>query len=1018
MIIEFIKIRKVALTAFAVILLYFNLSTPVYAEDANNQKNVLVINSYNHGLAWTADETDGILTGLKKNIDNLSIFIEYLDWKNNPTENNLRAMVDSYRYKYQNKDIDMIITTDDTALEFALKNRSALFSNAPVVFCGVNRKGVSEITSGFNNFTGVVEEVDPIDTINMALKINPSLKNVYVLFDNSESGISTGNIVIEKIKAMDAHLNTIPLNQLTYDELINSVKSYKDDSIIFATTYYSDANGKIIEFERASRDISTSSTVPVYHLYDFGLNNGAFGGNLISGELQGMNAARLALRIINGENPDYIPVQSPKTTRKVFDYNQLKRFNVSLSKIPKDSEVINKPFSFFNTYRILVLAVLAVFAIMIVFVCILLFYINKIRRMKKNLSDNHEELTQIYEELTASDEELKQQFDEISAVQESLSKSEERFRIAADGSNAVIWDADMSNSEYQFSNRWYELLGYEKNEVDEVHSGWKTIIHPDDQSQADKSRNAHLNGETQFYNCEYRMRTKAGEYLWFNVRGKVLKDINGKNIRFAGSMIDITEKKKYETKLQESYQELEAAYEELTAVQEELILRYDETLVSHKKIKENEERFNYLAYHDVLTELPNKLSLYEDSNVYFSLPQTSKTAVLFIDIDNFKNINDAMGHAFGDQVIIKMSERMVSLINDGCTLYRLSGDEFIVIVQNVKDTSAVGMLASHILAGFKDEFDVMNSVLHISISIGIAFYPEHGNDVGELLKYADMAMYRAKEEGRNKYVVYDQLMNEAFTERINLEKHLHTALERNEFEIYYQPQLDLRSNEITGFEALLRWKSPELGSVSPLKFIKVAEDTHLIIPLGAWVLKNACAFLKKLHNKGYTDLTISVNISILQLLQTDFNDLVIETLKFCEIKPEYLELEVTESILMESFETIGKKLEILRDIGIKIALDDFGKGYSSLSYLKQLPISTLKIDKSFIDCVCSSDESDTLTEQIIKIGTSMGMIVIAEGVENQEQLEYLINHECHKIQGYLFSRPIPEFEVEKLLKMR
>jgi len=261
-------------------------------------------------------------------------------------------------------------------------------------------------------------------------------------------------------------------------------------------------------------------------------------------------------------------------------------------------------------------------------------------------------------------------------------------------------------------------------------------------------------------------------------------------------------------------------------------------------------------------------------------------------------------------------------------------------------------------------------------------------------------------------------MNDVLTERVNIERYLHKALAENEFEIYYQPQLDLKSNKITGLEALMRWRSPELGFVSPLKFIKVAEDTHLIIPLGAWVLRNACAFLSKLHNKGYRDLTVSVNISMLQLLQTNFNDIVIDTLEFFGLESNYLELEITESILMESFEIIGKKLEKFKEMGVRIALDDFGKGYSSLNYLKQLPISTLKIDKSFIDCITFENVDETLTGQIVMIGKSMGMNVIAEGVERQEQLEYLVNHQCNKIQGYICSKPIPEGEIEKLLENR
>lgn len=827
----------------ALILLCLYLPSFAYAEDIKEPKNILVINSYHQGFTWSKDVTDGILDTFKRSGDNPSIFVEYMDWKNYPTDENVRYLNDYFKYKYQNKHIDELITSDDEALKFVLKNRESIFSNAPVVFCGVNQNGVTQITGGYKNFTGVLEEIDPTDTVKMALGINPGLKNVYILFDNSESGLSAGEIVVSKIKAMGMNLN-------------------------------------------------------------------------------------------------------------------------------------------FGAYKTLVLGVSAAFIILISFVCILMFYIAQIKRIKENLF-----------------------------------KSEERFRIATDGSNAIIWDADMLNMHYNFSDRWYELLGYEKNEVNEVNGGWKTIIHPDDVMGADKARNSHLEGKTPFYNCEYRMRMKNGNYKWFNVRGKVLKDNNGKNIRFAGSLIDITEKKEYEAKLQESYQELESTYEELTAAQEELMQQYGEILTNHEKIKVTEERLAHLAYHDTLTGLPNKLSLYENSQNNIFILQNGKSALLFIDVDHLKNINDTMGHAFGDQLIIKVSERLTSLLSDGCSIYRLSGDELIIIMQGIKGKEDAEEFASIILAGFKEEFIVLDSTLHISLSIGIAMYSEHGSDIEELLKYADIAMFRAKVTSRNTYVVYDQLMKEVFTERVNIEKHLHTALRNSEFEIHYQPQLDLTSNRITGLEALLRWKSPELGSVSPLKFIKIAEDIHLIIPLGAWVLRNACAFLQKLHKKGYADLSVSVNVSMLQLLQVDFSDMVLGILESFELKPEYLELEITESILMESFETIGLKLEELSERGVRIALDDFGKGYSSLNYLKQLPISTLKIDKLFIDNISYESDENILTGHIVTIGKSMGMCVIAEGVERQEQLEYLVRHGCDKIQGYYFSKPVPEAEVIKLLEI-
>lgn len=848
---SYFKPKRIAKITCIMVLLSGYLFCFTNADGVKEQRSILVINSYHQGLAWTKDETGGIIDGLEKSNAGLSIFVEDMDWKNYPTSENIQHFYDYLKYKYRDKHISVLIATDDAALRFALANRKDLFSDAPVVFCGVNQSGADRLTKGYDNVTGIIEEVDPTDTIKMALAINPSLKNVYVLFDNSESGISTGKIVMDKIKAMDADLNTLPLNKLSYDDLVKNVRTLDSDSIVLVTTYYSDAEGRIVEFEGVSRDIGKNSSVPVYHLYDMGLNNGAFGGNMLSGTLQGMNAAALAVRVLNGESPDSIPFLSPKTTRKVFDYLQLQRFGIPLNKVPKDCEIINKPFSFYEEYKPLVLGVLAAFGVLVAFVCILLVYIRIIRRMRKKLSESNEELTQLYEELVASDEELN--------------------------------------------------------------------------------------------------------------------------------------------------------------------LQYDEILTSHNKIKESEERLAYIAYHDTLTQLPNKLSLYEYTAKDIIVSANTSAALLFIDIDNFKYVNDTMGHAFGDQLLIKISERLASSLGEADSVYRLSGDEFIILLHAIADEAEAEAFAAKLLNEFKREFEILNIVLYVSLSIGIALYPKHGSSIEELHKYADLAMCAAKEAGKSIYIMYDRRMNDTLMERMTIEKCLHGALDKNEFELYYQPQLDLKLNRVTGLEALLRWKSPELGFVSPLKFIKIAEDTHFIIPLGTWVLKNACAFLKQLHKEGYRDLTMSVNISILQLLQNDFNSIIIDTLRQFELEPGDLELEITETILMESFAAIGAKLESLREIGVKIALDDFGKGYSSLSYLKQLPISTLKIDKLFIDSISSGEEGKNLTGHIVAMGKSMGLCVVAEGVESQEQLECLIQYECHRIQGFLYSRPVPEKDILELL---
>ncbi|AOZ93011.1 putative bifunctional diguanylate cyclase/phosphodiesterase [Paenibacillus crassostreae] len=464
-----------------------------------------------------------------------------------------------------------------------------------------------------------------------------------------------------------------------------------------------------------------------------------------------------------------------------------------------------------------------------------------------------------------------------------------------------------------------------------------------------------------------------------------------------------------------AYQNLEATYEEIIATEDELRQQYDQLIEQQHKLTKSEEKMHQLAYHDLLTGLPNQIDLYENgANKILEFSNTN-VALMFIDIDNFKYINDTMGHEFGDRLIVKTSQRLISIVEQRGEVYRFGGDEFIILLHSIKNPDDVQVVAHEILHGFKKTIEMDNSQLHISISIGISIYPEHGNNIMELVKRADIAMHKAKEAGKDRILVFDYPMNDSFIERMHLEKQLFMAMENNEFELYYQPQMDLTRNTITGLEALLRWNNPELGEVSPHKFIKAAEDSHLIIPLGTWVLTTACTFLKKLHDSGLHHLTMSINISMIQLLQADFNEIVLDTIQTCGLDPAYLELEITESVLVESYDLVTSKLNELKKHNIKIALDDFGTGYSSLSYLTNLPISTLKIDKSFIDSIRTGTHQDALIEQIIIIGKRMNMCVIAEGVEQTMQLEYLQEQGCDKIQGYLYSKPLSAQNVIQFL---
>lgn len=959
---------KVLLLLLSLLVSSWFFVVPVHADTIEDNYRILILNSYHRGLAWTDEAAEGAVRVIANAFPGSDFATEYMDWKHYPTQRNLDLFSSYMEYKYSGQKLDLVIATDDAALKYALDNRGRLFPDAPVVFSGVNREGAKKLTAGFDRVTGVLEDVDPSDTIRMALEINPGLKNLYVVFDSSESGLSTGELAISAIKRIKPGLNAVAVNNMTYEEITQDVSQISSDSAILITTHYSDRLGRTMEFEEFCQFIRNSSHVPVFHLYDFAMNHGAIGGRLLSGRLQGERAGELAVRVLKGEVNATSPFLQVDTTRNVFDYRELTRFNIPISRIPKGSEILNKPFSFVEEYKELVYSALGTFVLLLGFISVLLLYIRKIKQMQKQLHMSHEELTQLYEELTASDEELKQQFDELAAVRDSLQTSEERYKLVVESINDAIIDWDTKSDDVYFSDRWAATTGYTPQELISMGS-LESIIHPDDLDAARQIMLEHQSSREPFFSCRYRVRMKDGGYRWFLVRGAALFDGYGNPWRMIGAHTDI---------------------DDLIKAQEKL----------HR-----------LAYRDSLTGLPNKLDFHEKLAGCFGKADPEKAALLFVDTDNFKLVNDTLGHSFGDSFLIAMGERMASLMTDRSELFRVGGDEFIILLCAVRDTDEAERFAQKIIDAFMLPFLVNGTSLHTSVSIGIALYPEHGGSEDELLMHADIAMYKAKEAGKAMFKTFCPRMDQAVIERLELERQLRDALDNDEFSLHYQPQVNLQTGRVTGLEALLRWSSPALGMVSPAKFIKVAEDCRLIIPIGEWVLKQACTFLQGLHREGYPDLTISVNVSMLQLAQEDFPELVMNTLDEAGLESRFLELEITETILMESFESIKPVLDSLRQTGVRIALDDFGKGYSSLSYLKQLPISTLKIDKLFVDDIGGTGDRESLTGSVVIMGRNAGMCVVAEGVETREQLDYLVKYRCDKMQGYLFSKPIPEAEV-------
>ena len=436
--------------------------------------------------------------------------------------------------------------------------------------------------------------------------------------------------------------------------------------------------------------------------------------------------------------------------------------------------------------------------------------------------------------------------------------------------------------------------------------------------------------------------------------------------------------------------------------------------------KEAREYIQFLAHYDPLTQLPNRILLQDRLTQAIAGAQRrkDKVAIMLLDLDRFKNINDSLGHDCGDALLVEMAARIKGLLREEDTVARLGGDEFVIVLQNLKTAKDANPSAHKIMEALREPFLLDAHQIMVTPSIGISIYPEDGQDSNGLMKNADAAMYAAKKSGRNNYMFFSSDMNAGALERLSLENGLRCALQRDEFRLCYQPRVNIQTGRIVGFEALLRWLHPELGLILPGQFIPLAEETGLIVPIGVWVLRTACRQNREWQELGLPPVTMAVNLSALQFRQHGIKETVLEALTDSKLGGIHLELELTESVVMENPAVAAEILRQLKKIGVKLSVDDFGTGYSSLAYLKSFPIDTLKIDQSFVrDLVVDADDA-AIVSAIISMAHDLGLEVIAEGVETLQQLHFLRARQCDEAQGYLFQRPVDSETALQLLRGR
>jgi len=571
-------------------------------------------------------------------------------------------------------------------------------------------------------------------------------------------------------------------------------------------------------------------------------------------------------------------------------------------------------------------------------------------------------------------------------MQQQLSESERLHRYIVNTSPDIIYILDQDGHFTFINERIESLLGFSKEEI--VGKHYSFLVHHDDMEQAKYVFNERRIGTRAAKNIELRLKCKDdGKSRHFNNRTLP---------------IELSAMGMYTGNSQSSN-----SYTGTYGVARD---------VTERKIAE--ETINFQAYHDLLTKLPNRALLRDRLSLAISQAkrEDEKLAVMFLDLDRFKNINDSLGHMIGDELLQQVSMRLKECIRAADTLARFGGDEFTLLLPKLHNGREDAIkLADKITNTLKQPFIIDGHELYVSASIGIALYPHDGSNMDTLIKHADVAMYHVKGQGKNGYQFYSNEMNVPYMEKLSLDTGIHRALDKNEFSMVYQPQVNLRTGEIVGVEALLRWEHPEHGAISPSEFIPFAEESGLIIDIGYWVIKTACAELNRWRTAGLPEIRMSINISARQLMEEDIVKNIIQIMKDYDVPGSCIELEITENAIMDDMDSVIRKLQELSSHDITIAIDDFGTGYSSLSYLHKLPIHTLKIDRTFLKESRINKGDNTIINTIVAMAKGLNLNVIAEGVESQAQLEYLRGIDCSEAQGFLFGKPLPSEVISQLL---
>lgn len=958
--------HKLVIVLLIIIILTQFCNSRYFVYASEERKRVLFISSYSESFITVPDQIKGIKAVLDEH--DITLDIEYMDTKRLDNDENKALFYSMLKYKLEQLPMyDAILVGDDNALQFAMDYQLKLFPRTPIVFFGINDKDKAMIASANPYMTGIVEETSIEENIKIAYRFQPHATKVIAIVDST----LTGQGDLQQFKRAqsyfpDLEFKYLNVSEYTYEEFGFLLEVITSDTIVLFLSMNQDKTGRYMELDDEFELIKEHAKVPVYRTTVGGVGKGLMGGKMISYEEFGKKSAKMVVDILNGTSITSIPLDLETPYQYIFDYDLIQQYEIDEDLIPKGAILINKETNIFQKYRNIILLTGGAALLLLLFTVVLIVDNLKRRAIQKELKRSNEQLSEIYEELTASEEELRAQNSIIQQTAFEVELLNRKYENAIQSTNSAVWEVDLVTKKIKISENFSDIVHSPMPIEEDVYVFINRLVAEEYRQSMIEDVLRYLSGEIPEINIQILANTGDNEQKWFLVRGNELLDEENNIHLIHGIMLDVT------------------------------------------KMKEQELYIEFYARHDYLTFLPNRMMFMDKLDE--ELRNGNSGAVFLLDIDNFKSINDTLGHLYGDKLLRAIAERLVDTVSKDMMVARLGGDEFLVLIANTPSRNDVEECAKTIKAMFQEVFIVEGKENHVNYSMGITYYPSDSDNIDELIMNADTAMYKVKHAEKNNYIYYNSEMKRDINNKRDIESIIRNALKENGFYLLYQPQVDTNTGEIIGFEALIRLKDCNYG---PNVFIGVAEETGLIIAIGRWVAKEAISQIAKWKQKGYKDKVVAINLSSKQLRDQDYIKYLRSLFEEYHVEPWHLEIEITESVLLEDSTQTLSFLAEMKELGLKLSLDDFGTGYSSINYLTYMPVDNIKLDKSISDKFLGLEDNKVINS-IISLVHSLNLTITAEGIEHWDKYDKLKQANCDFIQGYLFSKPVSPSQIEEV----